>query len=242
MRATEEKRRVEAETRRLDAQKQLIAEATKADESVADAQKQKDSAEQRRRAAMQKLARIRAASGEGDLDHEGNLREEIERIDANVSDAVGRLEFAQRAKDSAEAERKAGEERAAKQRESEQELRLKLHDEAEEWLRQEQQRSQAELDKAKQDLAEKWALRETTEQKRRELDSASENLLGDISEQLSGADDTLDAISEQAYAAEKTELTLAAQEDLAQKKERTQHALDDARAQIAKLRRQGLLD
>ena len=106
----------------------------------------------------------------------------------------------------------------------------------------EQERSQAELDKAKQDLAEKWSLREATEQKQRELESASENLLDDISAQLSGSDDALEAVGEKAYAEEKTELAVAAQEDLAQKKVKTQAALDEARTQIARLRRQGLLE
>ena len=246
MRAAEDKRREEAEARRLDEQRKLAAEAAKAEESVTDAQKAKQSAEANRRTAMQKLARIRAASGEGDepqdMDPSNVLREEIERIDANVSDAAGKLDAAQRAKDSAEANRIAGEEKAAKQRESEQEIRLKLHEEAEEWLKQEQARSQAELDKAKQELAQKWALREATEQKQRELENASENLLDDISAQLSGPDDALEAVGEKAYAEEKTELAVAAQEDLAQKKLKTQAALEDARAQIARLRRQGLLD
>ena len=246
MRAAEDKRREEAEARRLDEQRKLATEAAKAEESVADAQKAKESAEANRRTAMQKLARIRAASGEvdepQDLDPTNVLREEIERIDANVSDAAGKLNAAQRAKDSAEANRIAGEEKAAKQRESEHEIRLKLHEEAEEWLNQEQARSQAELDKAKQELAQKWALREATEQKQRELENASENLLDDISAQLSGPDDALEAVGEKAYAEEKTELAVAAQEDLAQKKVKTQAALEDARAQIARLRRQGLLD
>ena len=246
MRAVEDKRREEAETARLDAQKKLASVAEKAGESVVDAEKAKQTAEAKRRAAMHKLARIRAASGEGEepegLGPESSLREEMERIDANVSDAIGKLDAAQRAKDSAEANRIAGEEKAAKQRESEEELRLKLHEEAEEWLRQEQERSQAELDKAKQELSEKWAEREATEQKRRELETASENLLDDISAQLAGPDDALEAVGEKAYAEEKTELAVAAREDLAQKKVRTQEALEDARAQIDRLRRQGLLD
>ena len=246
MRAAEDKRREEVETRRLDEQRKLAAEAAKAEESVADAQKAKESAVATRRTAMQKLARIRAASGEGDepqdMDPTHVLREEIERIDANVSDAAGKLDAAQRTKDSAEANRIAGEKKAAKQRESEQEIRLKLHEEAEEWLKQEQARSQAELDKAKQELAQKWALREASEQNQRELENASENLLDDISAQLSGPDDALEAVGEKAYAEEKTELAVAAQEDLAQKKVKTQAALEDARAQIARLRRQGLLD
>ena len=246
MRAAEDKRREEAEAHRLDEQRKLAVEAEKAEESVADAQKAKETAETTRRTAMQKLARIRAASGEGDepqeLDPTNVLRQEIERIDANVSDAAGRLDAAQRAKDSAEANRIAGEEKAAKQRESEQEIRMTLHEEAEEWLKEEQARSQAELDKAKQELAQKWALRESTEQKRRELEDASVNLLDDISAQLTSPDEALEAVGEKAYAEEKTELAVAAQEDLAQKKVETQAALKDARAQIERLRRQGLLD
>ena len=140
MRAAEDKRREDAEAARLATQKKLAVEAKKAGASVLNAQQAKETAEANRRSAMQKLARIRAASGEGDelqeLGPENNLCQVIERIDANVSDAVGKLEAAERAKDSAEANRIAGEEKAAKQRESEQELRLKLHEEAEEWLKQ----------------------------------------------------------------------------------------------------------
>lgn len=246
LQAAEDKRREESIAARVATNETLALEAEQAGMSVLEAQQAKQNAEEKRRIAMQKLAKVRAASGEDveprELDDENNLRQEIELIDANVSAAIGTLELAELAKDSAEANRIAAEEKAAKLTESEQELRLSLHQEAEAWLNQERQRSQAELDKAEQELAQKWALREANEEQRKNLDSSGGDLLQDISAQLSGAHDALEAVGKKAYAEEKTDLAVAAQEDLAAKKIKTQAALDAARAQIARLRRQGLLD
>jgi rhodanese-related sulfurtransferase len=156
MRLAEEKRRADAQARRDSQRAQLETQSKQAETALQEAEDLKKTAERKRRTAVQKLARIRSASGvELDNDEQAeNLEAEIQRISKNVSYALGEVDEAQRAKDDADAIKLTTEENTAHQRETEEELRLKLHDEAEEWLERERAHSAAELERAKQELSE----------------------------------------------------------------------------------------
>ena len=246
MRLAEETRRKRAEAQRDSERSRLEAQANEAKATLQRAEEQRTQAESRRRAAIQKLARLRAASGDAVVTEEQaeNLEAEIQRISENVSDALGEVDEAQRAMDDADAMKFATEEKVAHQRATEEELRLKLHEEAEEWLEQERARSAAELERAKQELAEKWALKEEAEQRRRETMEAQDvSLLGDITAQLSVEDSSIKAaVGDKVFAEKQAHLAEAAKQSVTDQKERSLEEIGAASAQIARLKRQGLLD
>ncbi len=246
MRAAEAKRHAEAEAQRRSERERLEAEAAGARRSVEEAKRVKETAEDQRRAVMRKLARIRAAGDEAERAAGGDevsLRVEIERMDASVSQAAEEFNAARRARDDLDAVKLAAEERAAAQRATEDELRSRLHEEADEWLRQEKARSQAALDKAKQELADKWALKEKVDLKRRESHSGSKLLLEDISAQLDEAGPVLEAeVDEKAGVQEKTAMVRPAREEVGGSRDAPREMPDRDHERIARLRRQGLLD
>lgn len=159
MRVAEEQRRAKVEESRRAKQARIGQQTEQARAAIAKAETLKQQAEEKRRAAIRKLVTIRVAGG-GAISDDGqaeSLQAEIDRINENVSHALGEIDTAQRAKDDAEVVKFETEEKVAHQSSSEEELRLKLHEEAEDWLEQECARSAAELERAKQELAKKWA-------------------------------------------------------------------------------------
>jgi hypothetical protein len=246
MKTAEEKRRADTEAQRNSERERLESQSEQAKSALGKAEDLKASAESKRRTAVQKLARIRAASGDDVTDDEQaeSLEAEIRRFSNNVSHALGEVDEALRAKDDADAIKLATVEKAAHQRATEEELRLMLHEEAEDWLEEERARSAAGLERSKQDLAEKWALKEEAEKRRRDTTEEHDvSLLGDIVAQLEHENRSIkDAAGDKAFAEEQTRLAETAQESIATEKERSREAMDAASAQIKRLKRQGLLD
>ena len=144
----------------------------------------------------------------------------------------GAVDAAREAKANVDASRSAVQQRAARERATEKELRVKLQEETEAWLREEQERSQAELEQARRDLAEKWALLEDTKQKRHAAEDSGSDLLADISSQL------VDAVGATTFAEEKTARTSAAREEAETQKRRALDDLERAREHIEQLKSQ----
>jgi len=252
-RAEEAKRQAAAEARRREEQERLGRASREASARLESARQAKTAAQQRRREALEKLERLRAgrAAGDGPSDPERSLTAEIERMDASLDEAAASVDAAHREHEQAEATRRAAEARAATERVTEEELRLRLFEEAEAWLREEQARSRAELERAERELAEKWRLKEEAARRRRELARAADTtLVDDVRAQLeSGGGDPDDgakplaaALAEHAYAEARAELVRDAQAELATDKQRTERALESAAERIARLKWQGLLD
>jgi rhodanese-related sulfurtransferase len=235
LRAEDEKRWAEAEANRVKEQEKADRKAALAEEELVAAQHNQQRAEEQRLAALADLARIQnctkqLAAKTARLS-EAEAQAELEDSEAKVSAASNQVDAAREAKANVDASRSAVRQRAARERATEKELRVRLQEETEAWLREEQERSQAELNEARRELAEKWSLMEDTKQKRRIAVESSVDLLDDISSQLA------DAVGAKAFAEEKTARTSAAREEAGIQKQKALDDLHRAREHIERLKR-----
>ncbi len=123
--------------------------------------------------------------------------------------------------------------REAKQIVAEEELRLQLYHEAEEWLTEEHTRSEKALASAR-DAVKELRTRNAKAVARKQKDDLS--LFNEVSALLTEDEDPLDAAEgERAYAEEKTNLARAAMADTQSDRAQSENALARARAHIAKL-------
>ncbi len=121
----------------------------------------------------------------------------------------------------------------AKQTVAEEELRLQLYHEAEEWLTEEHARSEEALATAR-DAVKELRVKNARAVARKQKDDL--NLFNEISALLIEDEDSLDAAEgERAYAEEKTNLARAAMADTQSDRVKSEDALARARAHIAKL-------
>jgi hypothetical protein len=165
------------------------------------------------------------------------LEKELKVLDRRLLDAKKQVVAAQQAKQEADQARFALEEKTAKERLLEEELRLHLVQEAEQALEAERVRSEAELEKAQRLIAAMGQMDEKF--KEADLQKATEeDLLEDIQAQLAkGGKDIQDVLQEQALAEQMVSLARSALESAATEKEQIRQALKRVKEHIATIKK-----
>jgi CRP-like cAMP-binding protein len=223
IKAAEAKRKAETEAKRAKERKRLDQLAAAADQRLQQALQRKRECEDTNQPTGA-MAGTRART-RGD---------EVETPQSGGADAHEEVDAARKARNEAELAKYALEEQMVRQQVAEDELRMQLYEETEEWLRKERtdqpdEHSAEDLLKAMGDTKILMAMRESQ-------DKAEDDMMADVLGQLGSKESPgLEAPSERAYAAEKEALARSAERDVAVKREKAKAALERARAQIAQL-------
>jgi rhodanese-related sulfurtransferase len=178
-------------------------------------------------------ARAAAAAPVADSAPQASLAD----VEAEVARAAKVLESARAAKVQADEARERAEERIAAQHELEEELRLQLIEEAEQWLVAERERSEAELEDARREAALSELQQRKLERTRRTKD-ADLSLLAEVSSQLGEerSDSLLiieESLRQREYAEERAGLARRAQEEATAERLKAEKALEEARRKIS---------
>ena len=219
----EQRRRAEEDKRRAQEKQRLQRDSEEAAKQLEEARKEKED-------LSSTIIRIREAV----KPHEKAAREEkqaeLESVEARIAGADERIGAAERANTQARRAQQQVEERLARQRAAEEELRLQLFDDVEGWLEEEKSRSEEELERLRRidEGLERIQAEKAKAQREAERDAA--DMMADIGAQL-GDEESL-----RTFAEHHATLTREAQQDIATERARAKDALERARQQIEALK------
>ena len=223
--ASEQRRRTEEQATRDQQRERLEQERELADEQLDAARKQQED-------LSSTIVRIRQGVRPDPApadDREEQLRSELAEFEGQLAAADEQVDAAERAKSVAERAQQQADVQLAHQRAAEDELRLKLYDEVEDWLGEERKESDAELERLRNLEAGLERIQSEKAEATQQAKVAAADLMADVSSQL-GDDESRRTIAEHHAL-----LTRDAQDELAAEKARVREALAKARQQLEAL-------
>ncbi|MDH3412336.1 MAG: cyclic nucleotide-binding domain-containing protein [Gammaproteobacteria bacterium] len=238
LKSAQAKRRAQEDTRVKREKARLEREAKEAKSKLEAAEKAKRALQAARKEYDKTMAVIRKE--EKSLDHEKReskaeraLRAELESYQAKMEAAEGQIDEALRAKESADQAKAEAEEKVVTQQAVEEEIRVQLYDEMEQWLKEERDRSEEELSRTQQLTRQQVMLEKRKEAERNRQKAAEATLMSEIGAQL--GHDGESGLAQQASAEKRASLTRSAHEEAAAAKAKAKSALEAARAKMKSL-------
>lgn len=244
LKAAQEKRRAEEEARVTREKARLEREATKAKSKLESAEKAKRALQSARKEYDKTMAVIRKE--EKSLDSESreskaerSLRAELDEYRAKMDAAESQINNAMRAKESADQAKAEAEQKVVTQQAVEEEIRVQLYDEMEQWLKEERERSEEELTRTQELARQQIMLEKRKEAERQQQRAAEAALMSEVGAQLGHGGRSDHTLAQQASAEKRATLTRTAHEEAAAAKAKAKSALEAARAKMKSLFRRG---
>ncbi len=219
--AKREAQRIQVE---IDSQSHLQAqqEQEKREENRARLQAAHDDAEARLNQARKRLEIVENKHKVSGPD------EAPKQVHVEVRDADKALQDAEHAQREAVKAQQHAEDMVETTRTKEDELRLQLYEEMEEWAAEEEEQSKTDVERALRYAAEMQRIQTAKQEKEQQSQSANEDLFSDLRQALDGsleADPFNDYLHEQLVAEEKARLIKTAKDTASEKKQQAQQAL-----------------
>ena len=167
------------------------------------------------------------------------LRAELDAYREKMETAESQINDAMQAKESADQAKAEAEQKVVTQQAIEEEIRVQLYDEMEQWLNEERERSQEELSRTQQLAREQIMLEKRKHADRQRQKAADSALMFDVGAQLGPIDDSDQTLAHQASAEKRANLTRSAHEEAAAAKAKAKSALEAARAKMKSLFKRG---
>ncbi len=162
------------------------------------------------------------------------LRAELDAYRKKMEAAENQINDAIQAKASADQAKAEAEKKVVTQQAVEEEIRVQLYDEMEQWLNEERARSEEELTRTQQLARQQVMLEKRKEAALQQQRAAEAALMSDVDAQLgSGNDDQ--TVAQQASAEKRATLTRIAHDEAAAAKAKAKAALEAARAKMKSL-------
>ncbi len=244
LKAAQDKRRAQEDTRVKREKARLEREAKRAKSKLEAAEKAKRALQKARNEYDKTMAVIRKE--EKSLDHEKGeskaertLRAELDAYRGKMEAAESQIHDAMRAKESADQAKAEAEQKVVTQQAVEEEIRVQLYDEMEQWLNEERERSEEELSRTQQLARHQIMLEKRKEAARQRQKAVEAALLSDVGAQLGHGDNADQTLAQQASAEKRASLTRSAHEDAAAAKDKAKSALEAARAKMKSLFKRG---
>jgi rhodanese-related sulfurtransferase len=240
LKVAQRKRRAQEDTRVKREKARLEREANKAKSKLEAAEKAKRALQSARKEYDNTMAVIRKEEKSLGRDSaeskaERALRAELDAYRAKMETAESRINDAMRAKASADQAKAEAEQKVVTQQALEEEIRVQLYEEMEQWLNEERERSREELTRT-QELARQQILLEKRKELQRQRQKAADSaMMSDVDSQLGTADGADQTLAQRASAETRANLTRSAHEEAAASKAKARSALEAARAKMKSL-------
>ncbi len=242
LKAAQEKRRAQEDTRVKQERARLEREANKAKSKLEAAEKAKRALQSARKEYDKTMAVIRKEEKslakekeKGESKAERALRAELEAYRKKMDAAESQINVAIKAKESADQAKAEAEKKVVTQHAVEEEIRVQLYDEMEQWLKEERERSEEELSRTQQ-LARQQVMLEKRKQAARQQQRAAEDaLMSEVGAQLGSGDNSDQTLAHQASAEKRVTLTRIAHDEAAAARAKAKAALEAARAKMKSL-------
>ncbi len=242
LKSAQEKRRAQEDTRVRQERARLEQQAKQAKSKLEAAEKAKRTLQSARKEYDKTMASIRKE--EKSLDKgkataeskaERALRAELDAYRKRMEAAENQINDAIQAKASADQAKAEAEKKVVTQQAVEEEIRVQLYDEMEQWLNEERARSEEELTRTQQ-LARQQVMQEKRKQAALQQQRAAEAaLMSDVGAQLGSGNDSDQTGAQQASAEKRATLTRIAHDEAAAARAKAKAALEAARAKMKSL-------
>ncbi len=240
LKAAQEKRRAQEDTRVKREKARLEREAKKAKSKLQAAEKAKRALQTAKKEYDKTMAVIRKEEKSLDTEKveskaERALRAELDAYREKMEAAENQINDAIQAKESADQAKAEAEQKVVTQHAVEEEIRVQLYDEMEQWLKEERERSEEELSRTQQLARQQVMLEKRKEAARQQQKAAEAAMLSDVGAQLGPGDNSDQTLAQQASAEKRASLTRSAHEEAAAAKAKAKSALEAARAKMKSL-------
>ncbi len=237
LKTAQEKRRAQEDTRVRQEKARLEREAIKAKSKLEAAEKAKRALQSARKEYNKTMAVIRKeekslGQESAESKAERALRAELDAYRDKMDAAESQINVAMRAKESADQAKAEAEQKVVTQQAVEEEIRVQLYDEIEQWLKEERDRSEEELLRTQELTRQQIMMEKRKEAELQAKKAAEAALMSDIGAQLGGSDQSDQNMAQQASAEKRATLTRIAHDEAAAARDKAKAALEAAKAKM----------